>query len=58
MGDDPTTSVTIRYGQVHCIDNLYVGDASTHVTNSGFNPSLTIMALGFRMAEHIVEKFK
>jgi len=58
MGDDPTTSVTNGFGQVHGIDNLYVGDASTFVTNSGFNPSLTIMAQGFRIAEHIVKKFK
>jgi choline dehydrogenase-like flavoprotein len=25
-----------------------------HVTNGGFNPVLTIMALAFRAAEHVV----
>jgi choline dehydrogenase-like flavoprotein len=53
MGDDPHTSVTDKWGRVHAHDNLYVVDASLHVTNGGFNPVLTIMALAFRSAEHI-----
>jgi choline dehydrogenase-like flavoprotein len=52
MGDDPATSVTDRWGRVHGYDNLYVADGSVHVTNGGFNPVLTIMALAFRAAEH------
>jgi len=58
MGDDPKTSVTNRYGQVHGIDNLFVADASLHVTNSGFNPVLTIMALGYWVGEHIVKEWR
>ncbi|HZO90210.1 MAG TPA: GMC family oxidoreductase [Chthonomonadaceae bacterium] len=53
MGDDPRASVTDKWGRVHAHDNLYVVDASLHVTNGGFNPVLTIMALAFRSAEHI-----
>lgn len=53
MGDDPRTSVTDRWGRVHNHDNLYVLDGSLHVTNGGFNPVLTILALAFRGAEHI-----
>lgn len=53
MGDDPATSVVDPWGRVHGHDNLYVVDASIHVTNGGFNPALTIMALAFRNAEHI-----
>ena len=53
MGNDPKTSVTNRYGQVHDIDNLFVSDASLHVTNGGFNPALTIMALGYWVGGHI-----
>jgi len=30
-----------------------VVDGSLHVTNGGFNPVLTIMALAFRSADHI-----
>lgn len=53
MGNDPKTSVTDPYGRVHNHDNLYVMDASLHVTNGGFNPVLTIMALAFRNARNL-----
>ena len=53
MGRDPRSSVTDERGRVHSHDNLYVVDGSLHVTNGGFNPVLTIMALAFRSAEHI-----
>ncbi len=53
MGLDPRSSVTDLWGRVHAHDNLYVVDASLHVTNGGFNPVLTIMALAFRAAERI-----
>lgn len=55
MGDDPQTSVVNRWGQVHGHDNLFVADGSVHVTNGGFNPVLTILALAFRTAEHITQ---
>jgi choline dehydrogenase-like flavoprotein len=54
MGDDPRTSVVDPWGRVHGHDNLYVADGSVHVTNGGFNPVLTILALAFRMAEQMV----
>jgi choline dehydrogenase-like flavoprotein len=47
MGDDPKTSVVDRYCRVHDHDNLYVIDGSVHVTNGGFNPVLTIMAVAY-----------
>lgn len=53
MGDDPKVSVTDRWGRVHNHDNLFVVDGSLHVTNGGFNPVLTIMALAFRSADYI-----
>ena len=53
MGNDPQTSVTDRYGRVHDTPNLFVADASLHVNNGGFNPALTIMALGFWVGSHI-----
>lgn len=58
MGDDPETSVTNRYGQLHEIDNLFVADGSLHVTNSGFNPVLTIMALGYWVGEAILREWR
>jgi len=53
MGNDPHTSVVDSWGRVHGHDNLYITDGSVHVTNGGFNPVLTIMALAFRTANHI-----
>jgi choline dehydrogenase-like flavoprotein len=58
MGNDPRTSVTNRHGQVHDIDNLFVADGSLHVTNGGFNPVLTIMALGYWVGDSIVREWK
>jgi choline dehydrogenase-like flavoprotein len=53
MGDNPQTSVSDLWGRVHGCDNLYVADGSLHVTNGGFNPVLTILALAYRVSEHI-----
>lgn len=58
MGKDPKTSVTDAFGRLHTADNVYVADASLHVTNGGFNPSLTVMALAFRVGERIVKDWK
>ncbi|MCX6382632.1 MAG: GMC family oxidoreductase, partial [Armatimonadetes bacterium] len=57
MGDNPKTSVTDKWGRAHSHDNLFVIDGSLHVTNGGFNPVLTIMALAFRSAEAIAGSF-
>jgi choline dehydrogenase-like flavoprotein len=54
MGDDPRISVVDKYCRVHDHDNLYVIDGSVHVTNGGFNPVLTIMAIAYYAAERIV----
>ena len=55
MGHDPKTSVTNEWGRVHGHDNLFVADGSLHVTNGGFNPVLTILALSFRVAGQIAK---
>ena len=53
MGTDPSNSVTDKFGRVWGHDNLFVADGSLHVTNGGYNPALTIMALGLRAGDHI-----
>lgn len=53
MSADPQDGVTDSDGRVHGHDNLFVCDGSLHVTNGGFNPALTIMALAFRSPEGI-----
>ena len=55
MGDDPGSSVTDKWGRVPSHDNLFVVDGSLHVTNGGFNPVLTIMALAYRSADYIAK---
>ncbi len=57
MGNDPATSVTDPFGRIHETDNLYIADGSLMVTNGGFNPVLTIMALAYRTGEHIVKQW-
>jgi choline dehydrogenase-like flavoprotein len=55
MGTDPRTSVTDPNGQVHGIDNLFVGGAALFVTGSSVNPTLTLHALALRTARHLVQ---
>jgi len=57
MGNDPRSSVTDKFGRVHSTPNLFVADGSLHVTNGGFNPALTIMALGFRIGGYIASEW-
>ncbi|GIW40209.1 MAG: 2-keto-gluconate dehydrogenase [Candidatus Binatia bacterium] len=54
MGDDPRASVCDRYGRFHDFGNLTCVDGSVFVTSSGYNPTLTILALALRAASHLV----
>lgn len=58
MGNDPKTSVCDKFGRVHAVPNLFVADGSLHVNNGGFNPALTIMALGYWVGGHIASEWK
>lgn len=58
MGNDPKTSVVNRDCQLHEVDNVYVIDASVHVTNGGFNPALTILANAYRASETLLKAWK
>jgi choline dehydrogenase-like flavoprotein len=53
MGHDPKTSVVDQWCRVHDMENVYVIDGSVNVTNGGFNPVLTIMAIAFRSASKL-----
>jgi gluconate 2-dehydrogenase alpha chain len=50
MGTDPATSVVDPSGRFHTVDNLYACDGSVFPTSSGYNPTLTIMAVAARIA--------
>jgi len=53
MGDDAARSVTDPYGKVWGHDNVWIADASVHVTNGGVNPVLTVLANALRIADHL-----
>jgi choline dehydrogenase-like flavoprotein len=53
MGDDPETSVVDRFHRSHDVSNLFICDGSSFVTSGRGQPTMTIMALAFRAAEHI-----
>jgi choline dehydrogenase-like flavoprotein len=53
MGNDPATSVLDRNCRAHEVDNLFVVDGGSFPTGAGANPTLTIMANAWRVAEHI-----
>lgn len=54
MGHDPKTSVCNAYGRTHDVSNLFVSDASVYPTVGCANPTLTLVALVLRQADHIV----
>lgn len=53
MGSDPRTSVTDRDCRVHGYANLYVAGSSLFTTGGCANPTLTIVALAARLADHL-----
>jgi len=56
MGNDPDTSVLDKWCRAHAVDNLYVVDGSPFPTGTGANPTLTIMANAWRVADEIVAR--
>ncbi len=53
MGSDPARSVVDRHGECHEVRRLFVGDGSVIPRTPSVNPSLTIMALGARLADYL-----
>jgi gluconate 2-dehydrogenase alpha chain len=58
MGDNPETNVVNRYGFSHEVPNLGVLGASVMGTSGARNPTLTVQALAWRTAEHLVKEWK
>ena len=58
MGNDAKTSVLNADGQTHDIVNLFVGDSSVFAAYPEKNPTLTNIALAWRMSERLAEKAK
>ncbi|MCP4905163.1 MAG: GMC family oxidoreductase [bacterium] len=58
MGDDPQRSVVDRWCRAHDVPNLWVVDSSVLPTSAGYNPTLTIVANAYRVADHFVREAK
>ena len=56
MGADSATSVCNAYGQTHDVKNLFISDGSQFTTGGAENPTLTIVTLAIRQAEHIASQ--
>jgi choline dehydrogenase-like flavoprotein len=58
MGDDPESSVLNKWCQAHEVDNLFVVDGGPFPTATGANPTLTIMANAWRVADYIAGHYR
>jgi choline dehydrogenase-like flavoprotein len=56
MHVDPTQGVVDANCRVHGIANLYVAGSSVFATGGAANPTLTIVALALRLADHLKER--
>lgn len=55
MSVKPEDGVTNAFGRTHDVSNLFVTDGSVFTTGGAANPTLTIVALAMRQADHIVD---
>jgi choline dehydrogenase-like flavoprotein len=55
MSNRPADGVANRWGRLHDMPNLFVSDGSLFTSSAAPNPTLTIVALAIRQAEHIAD---
>src|SRR5258708_938346 len=58
MQRDPNMGVVDENCRVHGAANLYVAGSSVFPTGGTFNPTLTIVALALRLADHVKERLR
>ncbi len=58
MGDNPESSVVDKWGFSHEAPNLGIVGGSVMGTHGARNPTLTIQALSWRTADHLVKNWK
>jgi choline dehydrogenase-like flavoprotein len=58
MSAKPRDGVVNAYGQTHDVKNLFVSDGSVFTTGGAENPTLTIVTLAIRQAEHMAAQMK
>jgi choline dehydrogenase-like flavoprotein len=54
MSTSPNDGVVDEQCRVHGIDNLYVAGSSVFPTSGIANPTLTLLALGYRLGDHLI----
>lgn len=54
LGADPRSAVADPSGEVYGVPGLYIADGSGFPTASGVNPMLSVMALSYHVAQHII----
>jgi choline dehydrogenase-like flavoprotein len=58
MGEDRHTSVLDKWCQAWDVANLFVADGASFPSSPDKNPTLTIMANAWRVADHILERMQ
>jgi choline dehydrogenase-like flavoprotein len=58
MGNDASKSVVNKFHRAHDVPNLFIVDGSSFVTGGRNHPTMTISALAFRAADHLVRAAK
>ncbi len=58
MSEKPRDGVINKFGQAHDIKNLFVSDGSQFTSGAACNPTLTIVALAIRQADHIATRMQ
>ena len=56
MHPDPRQGVVDADCRVHGVGNLYVAGSSVFPTAGSANPTLTLLALGVRLSDHLRER--
>jgi choline dehydrogenase-like flavoprotein len=58
MSEKPRDGVVNKWGQTHDLSNLFISDGSQFTTGAAENPTLTIVALAIRQADHIAGRMQ
>jgi len=56
MSEDPRTGVVDRNCRVHTVENLFINSGSVMPTGGFAGPTITIAALGIRLADHLKDR--
>ena len=58
ISTDPKQGVVDANCKLHTVDNVYVAGSSVFPTGGSANPTLTIVAMAARLADHIKERMR